>query len=80
VSGADAATQTLNVSGNHVAALLDRQLADLGLTNLQRLAVARADMNTVEPRALQGLTNLVELDLSFNSLKQVSGNNVHISY
>ena len=63
--------QVLNISGNNVPLFGRRHFARLGLTNLQRVAVARCGLVQIDSLAFVGLTNLVELDLALNDLMEV---------
>ena len=65
-------TQVLNVSGNDIPTFGRAHFSRLGLINLQRVACAKCNLGSVDPKAFLGLTNLVELDLSNNILTEVS--------
>ncbi|XP_050440475.1 leucine-rich repeat-containing protein 4C-like [Adelges cooleyi] len=71
--GIDSATQVLDISDNDLSAAgLPRDtFLTAGLSNLQRIHAARCNMYYVHDRAFRGLTNLVDLDLSGNCLREV---------
>ncbi|XP_037071191.1 leucine-rich repeat and fibronectin type-III domain-containing protein 4-like [Pollicipes pollicipes] len=69
----DASTQVLDVSGNNIQIVPVQKFQRMGLTNLQRVYMARCKIEEVDDHALLGLTNLVELDLSDNFLTAVPG-------
>ncbi len=48
-----------------------RPSSRFGLTNLQRVSASGVGLTRVDPLALAGLSNLVELDLSDNALNEV---------
>ena len=62
----------LNMSGNSIPILSARQFSRLGLVNLQRISMARCGLAQMDGHAFGGLNNMVELDLSFNELQEVS--------
>lgn len=70
-TGIDAATQVLDVSGNNLQILPARAFARVGLLNLQRVYMSRCRIGQIDGRALRGLTNAVEIDLSENMLTAV---------
>ena len=61
----------LNMSGNSIPVLNAHQFSSLGLINLQRVSLSRCGLAQVDGHAFKGLTNMVELDLSFNQLHEV---------
>ena len=67
----DPETQVLDLSGNNLQILPREVFARHGLTNLQRLHLARCKIGQIDPSAFRGLTNLVELKLSGNLLTAV---------
>lgn len=71
--GIDPATQVLDISDNDLSAAgLPRDtFVAAGLSNLQRIYAARCNVYYVHDRAFHGLTNLIDLDLSGNCLRQV---------
>lgn len=71
--GIDPATQVLDISDNDLSAagLPHDTFAAAGLSNLQRIHASRCNVYYVHDRAFRGLTNLVDLDLSGNCLRQV---------
>jgi len=71
--GIDPATQVLDISDNDLSAagLPHDTFAAAGLSNLQRIRASRCNVYYVHDRAFRGLTNLVDLDLSGNCLRQV---------
>ncbi|KAF0305606.1 Peroxidasin [Amphibalanus amphitrite] len=70
---ADTDTQVLDISGHALTELASRAFQRHGLLALQRIYVSRGRLERVGQRALSGLTNLVELDLSENRLTAVPG-------
>lgn len=71
--GIDPATQVLDISDNDLSAAgLPRDtFAAAGLSNLQRIHAARCNVYYVHDQAFRGLTNLIDLDLSGNCLRDV---------
>lgn len=69
--GAREETQVLDLSSNHLVSLPSECFHALGLINLQRLYLAKAQISSIAARALVGLVGLVELDLSENLLEEV---------
>lgn len=67
----DIETQVLDLTGNNLQILSREVFARAGLTNLQRLHLARCSIGQIDPSAFRGLTNLVELDLAGNLLTAV---------
>lgn len=70
-SGMDASTQVLDMSGNQVEALSHGRFMTIGLSNLQKIFMARCQISYVDDAAFQGLSNLVELDLSSNLIEEI---------
>ena len=64
-------SQVLNASRNNIPHLPARAFSRLGLTNLQRVSLERCAMSQIDGHAFHGLANLVELDLSYNSLLDI---------
>ncbi|XP_015601275.1 leucine-rich repeat, immunoglobulin-like domain and transmembrane domain-containing protein 2 [Cephus cinctus] len=69
----DPETQVLDTSGNDIRVLPSNIFIRLHLTNLQRLYLRGCHIDRIDNKALAGLTNLVELDLSNNLLSGVPG-------
>ncbi|XP_025420040.1 leucine-rich repeat-containing protein 24-like [Sipha flava] len=69
--GIDAATQVLDVSGNNLQILAADAFYGAGLLNLQRVYMSRCRIGQIDGRALRGLSNAVEVDLSHNMLTAV---------
>lgn len=69
--GMDAGTQVLDMSGNAIDALSRGRFMTVGLSNLQKIFMARCRITYVDDAAFQGLSNLVELDLSDNGIAEV---------
>lgn len=69
--GIDGATQVLDVSGNNLQILAAGTFHRAGLLNLQRVYMSRCRIGQIDGRALRGLTNVVEIDLSRNMLTAV---------
>ena len=66
--GMDTETQVLDVSGNTLQILHRVLFKRLELVNLQRVYMSRCRLGHLDDLTFQGLTNLVELDLSDNML------------
>lgn len=69
--GIDGATQVLDMSGNNLQILAAGTFHRAGLLNLQRVYMSRCRIGQIDGRALRGLTNVVEIDLSRNMLTAV---------
>lgn len=69
--GMDAGTQVLDMSGNALDELSRGRFLTAGLSNLQKIFMARCRIAYVDDAAFHGLSNLVELDLSDNSIAEV---------
>lgn len=69
--GIDAATQVLDVSGNNLQILAADAFYGAGLLNLQRVYMSQCRIGQIDSRALRGLSNAVEVDLSRNMLTGV---------
>ncbi|XP_012525484.2 leucine-rich repeat, immunoglobulin-like domain and transmembrane domain-containing protein 2 [Monomorium pharaonis] len=67
----DQETQVLDMSGNNIGHLPNNIFIHVRLTNLQRLYLRECRIDRIDGKALAGLTNLVELDLSNNLLAAV---------
>lgn len=65
--------KVLDLSGNALNQLVANQFRKLGLFHLQRVILQRCSLRSIDPTALSGLTNLVELDLSHNVLTAIPG-------
>lgn len=70
-AGLDPATQVLHLNRSHLPILPTRAFVSKGLTNLQKVFLLDCGLREVTPHALVDLTNLVELDLSYNLLQAV---------
>lgn len=70
-AGMDAGTQVLDMSGNAIDALPRERFMSAGLSNLQKIFMARCRIAYVDDAAFQGLSNLVELDLSDNRIGDI---------
>lgn len=68
----DPSTQSLNISGNAIPLFSRGQFARFGLVNLQRLSAASCGLGQIDSKALEGLSNLIELDLANNLLTEAS--------
>nr|XP_018898490.1 PREDICTED: leucine-rich repeat, immunoglobulin-like domain and transmembrane domain-containing protein 2 [Bemisia tabaci] len=69
--GIDPETQVLDMSGNNLQILPRETFAKSSLLNLQKLFLRSCRLGQIDEKALRGLTNLVELDLSHNLLTSV---------
>lgn len=67
----DAETQVLDMSGNNLQILPRETFRRAGLLNLQRVHLRNCRVGQIDDQAFRGLTNLVELDLSYNLLTAV---------
>lgn len=65
------ATQVLDVSGNNLQILPRDSFFRISLLNLQRIYIRSCKLGQIDPQALRGLKNLVELDLSYNLLTSI---------
>ncbi|XP_044006230.1 leucine-rich repeat-containing protein 24-like [Aphidius gifuensis] len=70
----DQDTQVLDASGNDIRILPSNIFKRVSLTNLQRLYLRNCRMQQIDNDAFGGLTNLIELDLSFNRLINIPSN------
>lgn len=64
-------TQVLDISGSTLQILHRTLFQRYGLVNLQRVYLARCRLGHLDDLTFQGLTNLVELDLSDNMLTSI---------
>uniref|UniRef100_T1J1D1 Ig-like domain-containing protein n=1 Tax=Strigamia maritima TaxID=126957 RepID=T1J1D1_STRMM len=64
-------TQVLNMSGNPLLTLPSHVFLQAGLLNLQRIYISRCNVKQIGEFAFARLTNLIDLDLSYNSLVSV---------
>lgn len=67
----DASTQVLDMSGNNLQTLSKDQFIRANLLNLQKLFLRNCKIGEIEFETFNGLTNLVELDLSYNLLVSI---------
>ncbi|XKL66864.1 hypothetical protein PGB90_010284 [Kerria lacca] len=67
----DSETQVLDYSKNNLQNLTERIFEKVNLINLQKLYTSECRITNVHETAFQRLTNLIELDLSFNELTMV---------
>ncbi|XP_017786766.1 PREDICTED: leucine-rich repeat-containing protein 24 [Nicrophorus vespilloides] len=67
----DAATQVLDLSGNNLQILPRETFLRAGLLNLQRVFLRSCRIGQIDDLAFRGLTNLIDLDLSFNLLTAI---------
>lgn len=61
----------LDVSGNSFETLPPDHFMRSGLINLQKIFLSKCRLSHINSRAFHGLSNLVELDLSSNLLRDV---------
>lgn len=64
-------TQVLDMSGNNLQILPKEAFRRAGLLNLQKLFLARCHIGQIDAGALDGLTNIIEIDLSDNLLVSI---------
>lgn len=64
----DPETQVLDMSGNNLQILPKETFRRAGLQNLQRVYLKSCRVGQIDDQAFKGLTNLIELDLSYNLL------------
>ena len=57
--------------GNNIRVLHNNAFVQLGITNLQRIYCSYCGIVEIEPKAFSRLTNLIELDLSENAMREV---------
>ncbi|VVC37131.1 Immunoglobulin subtype,Immunoglobulin-like domain,Immunoglobulin-like fold,Leucine-rich repeat [Cinara cedri] len=69
--GIDSATQVLDISGSNLQILPAEAFYRFGLLNLQRVYLTKCRIGQIDSRALRGLTNVIEIDLSNNLLTAV---------
>lgn len=67
----NAETQVLDLSGNNLQILSRETFVRAGLLNLQRVFLRSCRIGQIDDLAFKGLTNLVELDLSYNLLTSI---------
>ncbi|KAF4528005.1 hypothetical protein B566_EDAN002188 [Ephemera danica] len=67
----DAGTQVLDFTGNHLTEIGKDTFSNAGLTNLQKIYLAKCRIRKLDRYTFRKLTNLVELDLSYNFLTTV---------
>lgn len=67
----DPSTQVLDMSGSNLQVLPGETFQRAELLNLQRLFLRNCRLGQIDERAFEGLTNLIELDLSHNLLTSV---------
>lgn len=67
----DTSTQVLDMSGNNLQILPRDTFIRIGLVNLQKVFLRNCKLGQIDGEAFNGLTNLVELDLSENLLTGV---------
>lgn len=67
----NAETQVLDLSGNNLQILSRETFVRAGLLNLQRVFLRSCRIGQIDDLAFKGLTNLVELDLSYNLLTAI---------
>lgn len=69
--GIDRVTQWLNLTGNNLQTVTREKFKSMGLTHLQRIYLAYCRLQSIDDRALGGLRNLVEIDLSHNYITTI---------
>jgi len=69
--------QYLDLSNNQIAEIKRNQLTDFNLHNVHKLIISNCTMLQVDRDAFNGLTILIELDLSYNQLKIIHAGTFH---
>ena len=64
-------TQVLDLSFNNLLRIDETVLRDRNLYNLQKIYLRHCSIHVVIGRCFEGITNLVELDLSYNLLQVI---------
>lgn len=67
----DPSTQVLDMSGSNLQVLPGETFRRAELLNLQKLYLRKCRLGQIDDKAFEGLTNLIELDLSHNLLTSV---------
>ncbi|CAG7816349.1 unnamed protein product [Allacma fusca] len=67
----DPGTQVLDLTGNSFETLPPDHFMRLGLINLQKIYLSKCRLSHISPRTFRGLSNLVDLDLSYNVMREV---------
>lgn len=67
----DPSTQVLDMSGSNLQVLPGETFRRAELLNLQKLYLRNCRLGQIDDKAFEGLTNLIELDLSHNLLTSV---------
>jgi len=70
-SNIDPETQVLDLSGSNLQTLPREAFKRANLLNLQKIYLSGCRIGQIDPTALRGLTNLIELDLGNNMLTDV---------
>lgn len=70
-AGLDSSLQLLDLTGNPIATIGRDAFSDTGLLNLQRIYLAKCRIRNLNRFAFRKLSNLVELDLSYNVISTV---------
>ena len=66
-----ATTQVLDLSFNNLLRIDETVLRDRNLYNLQKIYLRHCSIQVVVGRCFEGITNLVELDLSYNLIQVI---------
>ena len=69
----DTTTQVLDLSFNNFQKITENVFRDRNLYNLQKIFLQHCSINRMTGRCFEGITNLVELDLSWNLLPAIPG-------
>ena len=64
-------TQVLDLSFNNLLRIDETVLRDRNLYNLQKIYLRHCSIHVVIGRCFEGITNLVEVDLSYNLLQVI---------
>ena len=67
----DTTTQVLDLSFNNLLRINENVFRDRNLYNLQKIYLKHCSIHVVIGRCFEGITNLVELDLSWNLLQTI---------
>lgn len=69
--------QSLDLSNNRIAEIRKKEMSNNNLHNLHKLLIANATLEQVDQEAFDGLSILIELDLSNNDIKVIHAGTFH---